>query len=299
MKRVLIFGLVVLASCGKPAPSIEGKWYLESEWNPVELEIRSDKTMTLGEKTGTWSKTDDARLIFEVKGEKPTVFEVEITDRFLFLTTEKVSTSRFKRAGASADDQKVAEKRKLDRNERMASASLKTMATAQADFRSNDRDNDRAQNFWVGDVHGLFGMCPSTNGSAPPGAASTAHELMIKLIEHSIAAADAAPLSLPGIVAPAATPVPKSGYFFQVVKSYKRGDGQTVAYGQAGGIPKWGEHWNFGKFAICAYPAQYGVTGRRTYFMNEDITIWWKDTGGQPVAVAPVHPGADGWMKLD
>ena len=38
--------------------------------------------------------------------------------------------------------------------ERSPSASLKTIASAQADFRANDRDGDGVQQFWRGDIAG-------------------------------------------------------------------------------------------------------------------------------------------------
>jgi hypothetical protein len=40
----------------------------------------------------------------------------------------------------------------MSMNERMSSVSLKTITTAQADFRSNDRDGNRSNDFWVLDV---------------------------------------------------------------------------------------------------------------------------------------------------
>src|SRR5438093_367005 len=41
-------------------------------------------------------------------------------------------------------------------NERNASATLKSFASAEADFRANDRDNNRVNDFWVADVSGLY-----------------------------------------------------------------------------------------------------------------------------------------------
>src|SRR5688572_3042587 len=43
-------------------------------------------------------------------------------------------------------------------NERNASTSLKTITTAEADFRSNDRDGNRTMDFWTLDVYALYGM---------------------------------------------------------------------------------------------------------------------------------------------
>src|SRR5688500_17803531 len=63
-------------------------------------------------------------------------------------------------------------------NERGASAALKTLASAQADFRENDRDGNKVQDFWTRDVAGLYGVVPA-------GETET-----IKLIDRSVAGAD-------------------------------------------------------------------------------------------------------------
>ena len=71
-------------------------------------------------------------------------------------------------------------------NERSASASLKTFASAQVDFKSNDRDGTRVNEFWTGDVSGLYTLAASgTTGTRPP----------LKLIDLALAAADSAPLA--------------------------------------------------------------------------------------------------------
>ena len=66
-------------------------------------------------------------------------------------------------------------------NERLAGTVLKTLASAQADFRANDRDRDGVQQFWRGDVAGLYLVSPP--GGNP-----------IQLIEREAAAADDRPL---------------------------------------------------------------------------------------------------------
>ena len=67
-------------------------------------------------------------------------------------------------------------------NERNASSSLKTFATAEADFRSNDRDGNKISDYWTANVAGLYTMTHSSiSGSTDD---------PIKLIELSIAAAD-------------------------------------------------------------------------------------------------------------
>lgn len=59
---------------------------------------------------------------------------------------------------------------------RNASTSLKTIASAQADFRANDRDWNHENDYWRSDIAGLYAL--------------EVHGHAIKLIELSIATAD-------------------------------------------------------------------------------------------------------------
>src|SRR5438046_7800341 len=43
-------------------------------------------------------------------------------------------------------------------NERSASTSLKTLSTAEADFRANDRDWNHVNDFWTFNVCGLYSL---------------------------------------------------------------------------------------------------------------------------------------------
>jgi prepilin-type N-terminal cleavage/methylation domain-containing protein len=210
-------------------------------------------------------------------------------------------------------------------NERNASASLKTLATAEADFRSNDRDNDRAQNFWTGNVYGLFALCPSTNGSAVP--TTLTADLMIKLVEPSLASADgnvAATVTGQVVVtASVGSLSPKASYVYRSFATYAVGTGQGN-YGVTGGITGWGTNFNFGKYAFMAFPTSYGA-GRQIFIMDETITIFRGDpgsaytmsyTGGTSSSTStwsgtvggvaqtqalgfPTSPGGSGWTKLD
>ena len=64
---------------------------------------------------------------------------------------------------------------------RRPSSILKTLASAQADFRANDRGNDGKNRFWRADVAGLYALAP---GGGPA----------IQRIEGSLAMADDRPL---------------------------------------------------------------------------------------------------------
>ncbi len=143
----------------------------------------------------------------------------------------------------------------IARNERAASAALKILALAQADFRGNDRDGNRIQDFWTGDVAGLL---------ATPGG---------PLFDPAIVAADALPL-LPRV------PVPYHGYYFQVMRTDASGFPYQVDTGGVGSNGR--KLWNYSRFAMTAYPEKVGVTGRHTFIVNEGNTIYKEDNGGRP-----------------
>ena len=163
-----------------------------------------------------------------------------------------------------------------------ASASLKTIASAQADYRGNDRDGDGLQDFWRGDISGLYSIVPA--GSTE----------MIKLIEVSVAGADAAPLGRgklgdvgPGQVAQDHYAVfsPKSGYYFQALHH---------ADEQPGGL-------NHRRFAVCAFPADYPHSGVWTFILDEGNTIFKRDLGrpGPPEVFPDFETLKREWSKLD
>jgi hypothetical protein len=169
-------------------------------------------------------------------------------------------------------------------NERSASASLKTLATAQADFRANDRDNDGIQNFWVRDVFGLFALCP-LRGPVDP-------DHMIQLIEPSQACADATtPAAWGNEVDPAraiGAYAPKAGYVYRVMTHDASGRPYDDGTGR-----------NPTRFALCHYPVGSAKERQQTFIMDESIMIWRKATNGVPVLRWPADLGAEGWTKLD
>jgi hypothetical protein len=166
--------------------------------------------------------------------------------------------------------------------ERNAPESLKTIASAQADFRGNDRDGNKIQDFWRGDVAGLYGVLPV--GSTD----------MIKLIELSVAGADDSPLGTanlqdtgPGQVARDSYTVftPKAGYCFRALRHADEKPGALDP----------------NRFAACAYPAVYSEAVRLTYILDESNTVFQRDLGrpGPP----DVYPDPDilkrDWSRLN
>jgi len=142
------------------------------------------------------------------------------------------------------------------RNQRAASAAIKTLTVAAVDFRSNDRDGNQVNDFWTGDVAGLYSLSPP-NALGP-------HE-SIKLITRELAEADAAPLKP---LVP--TPRPYHGYLFRAMVTDENG----IPYASPSGMPDGqGAAYNNSKFGFCAYPADPG-TGMHTFTVNEGNTIF-------------------------
>ena len=154
--------------------------------------------------------------------------------------------------------------------ERNAPASLKTVATAEADFRANNRDGSGTQEFWRADVAGLFTTIPK-GGSMTDA---------IKLIEISVAAADDRPVS---DITKYARRSPKSGYWFRAIR--KKGEPPVNAAWQ---------------FAFCAFPDTPSA-GRWTYIIDEGNTIYKADLGAtRGIEVFPSDEELRArWSKMD
>ena len=85
---------------------------------------------------------------------------------------------------------------------------------------------------------------------------------------------------------PAGTPVPRAGCVFVDLT----GDAIAGPYDDGKG--------NFvNGCGLCGYPAEYGRSGCYTYIVDVRGTVYWKDTGGQPVTVFP-DVGKEGWKTL-
>jgi hypothetical protein len=126
-------------------------------------------------------------------------------------------------------------------NERNAATTLKTLASAQADFRANDRDQDGVNHFWRGDVAGLYALSPG--GGLP-----------IKLIQLDVAASDDSPriARLPG-----RSWRPFSGYR---IRAIRHADEDPKALDP-------------NRFAFCAYPVSPGA-GKYVFIIDENNSIF-------------------------
>jgi len=155
-----------------------------------------------------------------------------------------------------------------NRGERFPMVMLKTITSAQADFRSNDRDGDGVNQFWRADIAGLYALAPE-GGPA------------IRLIEEGVALADDRPLYE---IAATDGRKPYHGYWFRSIPhaEEKKIDAET-------------------RFAAMCHPADYPRSGKYTFIVDENNTIYWADLGhGQGVGVFPTDEELkEKWAKVD
>jgi len=137
----------------------------------------------------------------------------------------------------------------MSSNERSAEAAFRDIKLAEADYRANDRDRNGVNDFWTADVRGL---------------------LPFGLISQSLAGADATRSNEQDRVTPFA------GYLFAALEM---DDSETppVPY-REDTDHKSGKVHNSAKFGFVAFPAKEGVTGRYIFIVNENSTVFWRET---------------------
>ena len=168
----------------------------------------------------------------------------------------------------------------LDFYETRVAAQLKSMSAAQADLRTHDRDGNKIQDYWVGDVSGLYRL-PSAADHEP-----------IKLLMLGIAMADASPVETSG--AGAMKPIDHygvrgmhGGYWYRALTFYVDRSGKAVRYHDGGGR-------NPDRFGFCAYPGSKN-SGTRMLIVSEGNRIFWKKYDGTPPETFPADPLKEGW----
>jgi hypothetical protein len=153
-------------------------------------------------------------------------------------------------------------------NERNASTSLKTLTSANADFRANDRDWNHVNDFWTGDVSGLYHVKPAPEGNPE-----------IRLIEESVANADHESL-----FPRAGGPLPKAGYCYVALERDDNVEGKDRYYKAVTDDSGRKVH-NLSKFGFLAFPAS-ASEGKYVFFVNENNTIF-REVGTIPKCSFP------------
>jgi hypothetical protein len=129
-------------------------------------------------------------------------------------------------------------------NERNAYTSLRTISSAEYDFRANDRDGNGVNDFWTGDVAGLY---------------------RLGLIERGVAEADTKPVNP---LVP--SPIPYHGYYYEALL-LDNSVNPPEAYGQDPD-KKSGKVHNMVRFGFVAYPASSG--GKYYFMINENNSVF-------------------------
>ena len=129
-------------------------------------------------------------------------------------------------------------------NERAGREAIHGLASAEADYRGNDRDGNGIHDFWTGDVSGLYAY---------------------GLIPREVAEADAAPL-----VPLVPHPIPYKGHYFRalVADDYET---PPLTYRQVTD-PKSGAVHNLGHFGFVIYPAGGFNAPKYMWIVNENNT---------------------------
>jgi hypothetical protein len=131
-------------------------------------------------------------------------------------------------------------------NERAGELGLAKIASAEADFRFNDRDRNGIQDFWTGDVAGLYAY---------------------GLIPREIAEADAAPL-----VPLVPQPIPYQGHYYRALVA-DDSESPPVDYRQVTD-PKSGAVHHVERFGFVVYPAGGLAPPRYMWIVCENYTCF-------------------------
>jgi len=173
-------------------------------------------------------------------------------------------------------------------SERNASTSLKTLSNAEADFRANDRDWNHVNDFWTANVSGLYTM---TSAAVKGAEANSTADPSIKLIELSVASADADGSYIPAggenvPLSSFAVPSAKAGYWYAALTAdLSVGKGPEGLYMQdTKGNPLMGPVHHETRFGFVAFPDSPSA-GKYAWIVNENNTIF------RSAVTAPVKQG--------
>ncbi|MBI3857008.1 MAG: prepilin-type N-terminal cleavage/methylation domain-containing protein [Planctomycetes bacterium] len=180
--------------------------------------------------------------------------------------------------------------------ERNASTSLKTVSVAEADFRHNDRDANKVNDYWTADLKGLYTMTSATT----LGNAGGTVDPPLRLIELSLATADAdSVVATAGgenmDIAQLGVVSAKGGYWFAALTLDNTVSGAESSYRQdTGGEPDMGSVHNLNKYAFVSFPEGPSY-GKYAFILNENNQVF-RNAITTPVRLGTANPpGANGF----
>lgn len=141
---------------------------------------------------------------------------------------------------------------------------LQDLFREEHEFRTYDFDQNKVSDFWTGDVAGLCYLHRYGIAGAP-------------VDIRAIAEADVHPLKP---IVP--KPVPYKGYLFAALEEDDTLAGTPERFYKVdtGGSPPMGKVHHLSRFGFCAFPAEYGVTGKFSYLINQNGVVHRWDAGG-------------------
>jgi hypothetical protein len=146
------------------------------------------------------------------------------------------------------------------------SSPLRSLASAQADFRANDRDGNGMNDFWRKDIAGFYAM-PGVDGKP------------LKLIELSTALADERPVWALGGYGISG---PRRGYWYRAILHEDENPAKPDPQ----------------RFAYVGYPADFPRHYKYTYVIDEKYAVFRAELPfGQKVTTFPGD--LTNWSKLD
>jgi prepilin-type N-terminal cleavage/methylation domain-containing protein len=166
-------------------------------------------------------------------------------------------------------------------NESNAKNSIKTLHTVQATWRNGDTDGNGTKDYWTLDIAGLYGV-PDSNGDP------------VAQIQVNFARADGgggATYSLASIG------IPMAGYLYQAMSTDADGNDYNQDPDSDGT-----SNSNANLYGVCAYPDNFGATGRQTVIIDQQGVVYTKDNGGVPQdswpGDDPTDPGNGAWATV-
>ena len=127
-------------------------------------------------------------------------------------------------------------------NERNASGSLKTLVSAEVDFRQNDRDANGTNDFYVADIRGLFYVMVGGQ--------------RLELIDVTVADADVTGMSF----------LPKAGFRYQAMTTDEGGTAYDPGTGR-----------NASRFGFTTWPDVPYQSGNIEFILGQQNIMWKRD----------------------
>ena len=169
---------------------------------------------------------------------------------------------------------------RITANERSASTSLKALVTAEESFKGNDLDRNGIDDYWTGDLAGLY--CLEQIDTASAIAAINDVSMASADINQNngnVTAYATADVAYNATLLLASSP--KSGFVFQAMILNSNGNNYAIDTDFSGNLVH-----NFVSYGFMAMPLAWDSTGTFSMIVNESAAVYRRDFG--TATLAPV-----------